>query len=78
MDVIIDFVGASYVNQNLQLLKPMGHLQVVGLLGGVKATVNLATVLRKRLTIKGATLRSRTTQENHDNPSVYSGCIAFI
>ena len=63
VDVIIDFVGASYVHQNLHLLKPMGHLQVVGLLGGIKATVNLATVLRKRLTIKGATLRSRSIQE---------------
>lgn len=59
-DVIIDFVGAAYFRHNIRLLKPHGHLQVVGLLGGVKTEINLAQLLSKKLTIRGATLRDRS------------------
>ena len=61
--VIVDFVGAAYFKQNMSLLKPEGHLQVVGLLGGIKANLDLAQLLRKRLTIRGATLRNRSISE---------------
>ena len=63
VDVILDFVGAAYLKQNLGLLKHQGHLQVIGLLGGVKTDINLAQVLAKRLTIRGATLRNRSIIE---------------
>ena len=63
VDVLLDFVGAAYFQQNLNLLKPLGHLQVVGLLGGIKADINLAQLLGKRLTIRGATLRNRSITE---------------
>ena len=61
--IILDFVGASYFNQNIRLLKPWGHLQLVGLLGGTKTDVNLAQLLAKKLTVKGTTLRDRSLQE---------------
>ena len=61
--IILDFVGASYFKQNIRLLKPWGHLQLVGLLGGIKTDVNLAQLLAKKLTVKGATLRDRSLQE---------------
>lgn len=66
VDVILDFVGAAYFKQNLTLLKPMGHLQLVGLLGGIKTGINLATILGKRLTIRGATLRNRSIEEKSE------------
>jgi len=61
--LILDFVGASYFKQNIRLLKPWGHLQLVGLLGGIKTDVNLAQLLAKKLTVRGATLRDRSLQE---------------
>ena len=63
VDLILDFVGAAYLKSNISLLKPQGHLQVVGLLGGAKADINLAKLLAKRLTVRGATLRSRSIIE---------------
>ena len=44
----------------------MGHLQLVGLSGGIKTEINLATVLGKRLTIRGATLRNRSIKEKSE------------
>ena len=63
VDVILDFVGAAYFKENMSLLKPGGHLQVVGLMGGIKTDLDLAQLLRKRLTIRGATLRNRSISE---------------
>jgi len=61
VDVIIDFVAAPYLAQNLQSLAVEGRLVVLAFLGGVKATqLNLAPLLSKRLTIVGSTLRPRS------------------
>ncbi len=62
-DIVLDFVGAAYFEQNLKQLNVNGHLQVVGLLGGVKAQINLGLLLAKRLSIRGTTLRSRSLFE---------------
>ena len=45
VDVILDFVGAAYFTQNLKMLNVGGHLQVVGLLGGIRTDLNMATLL---------------------------------
>ncbi|MGI9307651.1 MAG: NAD(P)H-quinone oxidoreductase [Gammaproteobacteria bacterium] len=58
-DVILDIVGATYLEDNLKLLNPEGRLVIIAVLGGAKATVNLASILLKRLTLTGSTLRSR-------------------
>ncbi len=60
VDVIIDFVGGPYFQDNLRALSPDGRLVMLGFLGGVKAEhANLAPILRKRLQIIGSTLRAR-------------------
>lgn len=58
VDVVLDFIGAKYLQQHLKVLAPKGRLQVVGLLGGVEATLNLAIILKKALRIQGAVMRS--------------------
>jgi NADPH2:quinone reductase len=63
VDAILDLVGAPYWASNLASLKTRGRLVIIGLLGGNKAEVNLAEVLTKRLTIRGAALRSRPLEE---------------
>lgn len=61
VDFILDFVGQQYLQQNLDLLKIDGRLVYLAMLSGPLAEkVNLSPVLRKRLTLMGSTLRSRS------------------
>ena len=63
VDVILDMVGGEYVPRNLEALAVDGRLVQIGLMGGVKAQLNLAIVMQRRLTITGSTLRPRTVAE---------------
>lgn len=63
VDVVLDFIGAAYLQRNLQSLKPWGTLSVVGLMGGRSAELDLGLLLRKKLTVCGAVLRSRSPDE---------------
>jgi putative PIG3 family NAD(P)H quinone oxidoreductase len=63
VDVVIDFVGGPYLADNLRALAPRGRLVVVGLMGGGREEIDLALVLRKRLTVVGTVLRSRPLEE---------------
>lgn len=62
-DIIIDCVGAAYWEQNLRSLTIDGRLILLATMGGAKVnTVNLRTILIKRLQIMGTTLRGRTPE----------------
>ena len=63
VDLILDPVGAPYLEANLKCLKSDGRLVIMGLLGGRKSEIDLGRVLVKRLKLIGSTLRSRTEQE---------------
>ncbi|MEO8938552.1 MAG: NAD(P)H-quinone oxidoreductase [Burkholderiaceae bacterium] len=60
VDVILDMVAGDYVPRELKALAEDGRLGLIALLGGTKAEVDLGTVLRRRLTITGSTLRPRS------------------
>jgi len=60
VDVIVDFMGASYFQKNINSLAPDGRMVMLAFMGGVQADINLANILRKRLRIMGSTLRART------------------
>ena len=83
-DVILDIVGARYLERNVRALKPNGRLVVIGLQGGVTAELNLGALLAKRGTIAATSLRSRPVEEkgaivhdvrSHVWPLVESGAI---
>jgi putative PIG3 family NAD(P)H quinone oxidoreductase len=57
VDVILDFVGAPYWNDNLAALAVGGRLLLIGFLGGTKGELDLGLILPKSLTISGTTLR---------------------
>ncbi len=59
-DVILDPVGAAYLQDNIGSLAIDGRLVLIGLLGGVSAELPLGPMLRKRLRVIGSTLRARS------------------
>jgi NADPH:quinone reductase len=63
VDAVIDHLGASALAGNIEALAPRGRLVLVGLLAGRHATVDLAELLRKRITVVGTTLRARPLEE---------------
>jgi putative PIG3 family NAD(P)H quinone oxidoreductase len=63
IDVIVDLVGAKYLEANLNVLAAKGRLVLVSTAGGAEAMLSLATVMGKRLTIAGTVLRSRPADE---------------
>jgi NADPH2:quinone reductase len=61
--LVVDFLGASTWTLNLEVLAVRGRLVLVGTMGGATVEANLATILRKRLTVVGTVLRSRPIEE---------------
>lgn len=61
IDVILDMIGAEYFAQNVRLLRPDGRLVFINAMKGVKTELNLLTLMSRRLTLTGSTLRSRET-----------------
>jgi putative PIG3 family NAD(P)H quinone oxidoreductase len=58
-DVILDIMGAAYLDRNIDALAPDGQLIIIGMQGGVKAELNLGKLLSKRARVIGTTLRAR-------------------
>jgi putative PIG3 family NAD(P)H quinone oxidoreductase len=61
--VVLDMVGAGYFARNVDVLAPGGRLVVIAVLTGATVELNLLTVMLKRLTITGSTLRARDADE---------------
>ena len=59
VQVILDPVGANYLEDNMKSLTLGGRLVMIGLMGGAKATINLGLLMMKRLRIIGSTLRAQ-------------------
>ncbi|MEU5399579.1 NAD(P)H-quinone oxidoreductase [Streptomyces sp. NPDC005963] len=62
-DVILDIMGAKYLDRNVRALAVNGRLAVIGLQGGVKGELNLATLLGKRAAVTATSLRGRPLGE---------------
>ena len=63
VDIIIDFIGASYFQQNLNVAARDAHWVCLGLMGGSTLDgVNIGPLLFKRIRIEGTTLRSRDAE----------------
>ncbi|MEO9220625.1 MAG: NAD(P)H-quinone oxidoreductase [Mycobacteriaceae bacterium] len=58
-DVVLDNMGAKYLARNVEVLAKDGHLVVIGLQGGRKAELDLATMLAKRASVSATGLRGR-------------------
>lgn len=63
VNALMDLVGGSYLEGNLRVVAVRGRIVVVGLTAGSTAQFNMGLLLRKRLTMVGTALRSRTLEE---------------
>lgn len=62
-NVILDNMGAAYLERNVAALAIEGRLVVIGLQGGAKGTLNLRALMAKRAAVIATTLRSRPDDE---------------
>lgn len=63
VDAVLDIVGGDYLQRNLDCLAMHGRLVQIGLIGGARAQINLASIMQRRLTLTGSLLRVRTVEE---------------
>ncbi len=63
VDVVLDSIGAPYLEKNLAALATGGRLVVIGLMGGARAELGLGALLARRLSVIGSTLRARPAAE---------------
>jgi putative PIG3 family NAD(P)H quinone oxidoreductase len=63
VDVVLDSIGAPYLERNLAALATGGRLVVIATMGGATGEVSLREVLSRRLSIIGSTLRARPAEE---------------
>ncbi|MEO8294400.1 MAG: NAD(P)H-quinone oxidoreductase [Gemmatimonadota bacterium] len=63
VNVILDVLGGSAFADNLAILAPLGRLILLGFLTGSATTADLSPVLRKRLTVVGTVMRTRSHEE---------------
>lgn len=63
VDVVLDMVGAPYLDANLSVLNTEGRIVCISVLGGATAEVNLGRLLRGRIRLIGSVLRSRSLEE---------------
>ncbi|OOG56906.1 NAD(P)H-quinone oxidoreductase [Rhodanobacter sp. C03] len=68
VDVILDMVAGDYIPRELDALAEGGRLVFIATLGGSKASIDAATIMRRRLTLTGSTLRAR--------PVAFKGALA--
>jgi NADPH:quinone reductase-like Zn-dependent oxidoreductase len=63
VDLVMDLAGGPGVDLLFKALKSGGRLVLVGLLAGPRAEIDLAEVLRRRLSLVGSVLRARSRPE---------------
>ncbi|MEO8998565.1 MAG: NAD(P)H-quinone oxidoreductase [Rhodanobacter sp.] len=68
VDVILDMVAGDYIPREIDALADGGRLVFIATLGGSKASIDAATLMRRRLTLTGSTLRAR--------PVAFKGALA--
>ncbi|WP_330344938.1 NAD(P)H-quinone oxidoreductase [Streptomyces longwoodensis] len=62
-DVILDNMGAKYLDRNVQALAVNGRLAIIGMQGGAKAELNIGALLTKRAAVSATSLRARPLEE---------------
>jgi putative PIG3 family NAD(P)H quinone oxidoreductase len=62
-DVILDIIGAAYLQRNVTALAPGGRLVIIGLQGGARGEFDINALLRKRASVHATSLRARPADQ---------------
>jgi len=73
VDVIMDIVGADYLERNLRLLRLRGRLVFISTLSGSRTEIDLRQLMGKRLRLIGSVLRPRTVAEKVEIKEKFMG-----
>lgn len=60
VELVLDMVAGDYVPRNLACLADDGRHVTIAVQGGLRAELNMAEIMRRRLTLTGSTLRPRS------------------
>jgi putative PIG3 family NAD(P)H quinone oxidoreductase len=63
VDVVLDNMGAAYLQRNVDVLARGGRVVIIGLQGGVNGELDLGVLLRTSASVQATTLRSRPLDE---------------
>jgi putative PIG3 family NAD(P)H quinone oxidoreductase len=77
-DVILDIMGAAYLDRNVDALAPDGRLVNIGFQGGVKAELNLGKLMSKRAGVISTALRSRPVDGPSGKAAIVSETVANV
>jgi len=77
-DVVLDIMGAAYLDRNLAALNADGRLVIIGMQGGVKAELNIATLIGKRLSVTGTALRGRPTGGGNGKAAIVEDVVESV
>jgi len=64
--VVLELVGGEYLREDLGCIASEGRIILVGLMAGASVTLDLGTVLRQRVLLRGTMLRSRPLEQKLD------------
>ncbi|OBI81322.1 NAD(P)H-quinone oxidoreductase [Mycobacterium sp. E740] len=77
-DVILDIMGAAYLDRNIDALGPDGRLVIIGMQGGVKADLNIGKLLGKRAGVIATALRARPVDGRGSKSEVVAEVVANV
>lgn len=77
-DVILDIMGAGYLDRNLDVLAADGRLVIIGMQGGVKGELNIGKLVGKRLQVIGTALRARPVGGPHGKGDIVAAVVESV
>jgi putative PIG3 family NAD(P)H quinone oxidoreductase len=77
-DVILDIMGAAYLDRNVDALAPDGRLVIICMQGGIKAELNIAKLLGKRAGVIATALRARPVSGRGSKADVVAEVVANV
>ncbi len=77
-DVILDLLGASYLDRNIDALAPDGRVVTIGFQGGLKAELNFGKLMAKRAGIISTALRSRPVDGPSGKAAIVDSVVANV
>ncbi|HUO38309.1 MAG TPA: NAD(P)H-quinone oxidoreductase [Mycobacterium sp.] len=77
-DVVLDIIGAKYLDRNIDALAPDGQLIVIGLQGGTTGELNLGKLMTKRARVIGTALRGRPIDGSHSKGEIARQVVVHV